>query len=336
MLQISKRFEFAAAHKYWDTTLSDTENIERYGIDAKGKYGHGHNFIVYVSLTGSVNPETGMIEELSAIKQRLEDKVFKLVDHRFLNILPLFKELQPTPEHCAEVLFSLCTSAYADQSALSVISVDLIETPKHKAKATRNGTISTIRSNGVQISLKTNAIPSDGRHITQEYLKRFDAITHTETSLDSIFALSKDILPVYKLEREQDSYIEGLSQEDHFLVLKKTLRATHCLQNPHLSDADNDDIFGKCQFVHGHDFDITVILKDSLLTPEDAQKKLSDSLDAWQYKSLNEEVPELQGKLCSCETIIYVLKDKFSALFSESLKTIVLQETPNNIFELSC
>lgn len=335
MIQISKRFEFAAAHKYWDDSISEEENLLRYGIDAKGKYGHGHNFIVYVSLSGHVNPDTGMIEELSNIKYDLEKAVFNVVDHRFLNGLKEFEDMLPTPENIVKVLFELCSYVYTNRT-LDVSSVELIESPAHKAIRTKNSTTSIIRLEGVQVSLISKEKKNDGRHINQETIKTLSSLRKTSSSLQYLLAEANKKYNVLSVKKEYDTYEEEVSQSSTFIHIHKILRATHCLQNPKLSESDNDDIFGRCQFVHGHDFDIRISLENSDLTPEQAKEKLSDCLEPWQYKSLNEEVPELAGKLCSCETIIFILKENFLKTFGSSLKKIVLQETPNNRFELRC
>jgi 6-pyruvoyltetrahydropterin/6-carboxytetrahydropterin synthase len=98
---ISKKVEFSASHFCRSPQLTDAENDRVYGA-AANPLGHGHNYVVEVSIEGEPDPVTGMILDLKHLKEILEDKVLNVYDHRLLNreVEP-FDRLVPTVENIA-------------------------------------------------------------------------------------------------------------------------------------------------------------------------------------------------------------------------------------------
>src|SRR5262245_44666934 len=84
---ITRRAEFAAAHRLSSPRLSDRENARLYGPCAH-KGGHGHNYVLEVTLRGEVDPETGMLIDLKKLKAVIEREVIAKCDHRNLNADP--------------------------------------------------------------------------------------------------------------------------------------------------------------------------------------------------------------------------------------------------------
>jgi len=103
---ITKKFEFSASHRYWRDNWSEEKNNKIFGL-CTGVYGHGHNYELHVSITGKVDLETGMIINLSDLKKYVNE-ILKDFDHKYLNLdTPYFKEIIPTTENIANVLFDL-------------------------------------------------------------------------------------------------------------------------------------------------------------------------------------------------------------------------------------
>jgi 6-pyruvoyltetrahydropterin/6-carboxytetrahydropterin synthase len=98
---ISKKVEFSASHICRSPQLTDAENDRVYGA-AANPLGHGHNYVVEVSIEGEPDPVTGMILDLKHLKEILEDKVLNVYDHRLLNreVEP-FDRMVPTVENIA-------------------------------------------------------------------------------------------------------------------------------------------------------------------------------------------------------------------------------------------
>ena len=103
---ITKKFEFSASHRYWRKEWSEEENTKRFG-KCTSPYGHGHNYEVYVTVSGKIDPVTGMIINLTDLKKHV-NVVIEKFDHKFLNLdTPYFKTDIPTTENIARVLFQL-------------------------------------------------------------------------------------------------------------------------------------------------------------------------------------------------------------------------------------
>lgn len=92
---------FSAAHRLALPTLSYEENCAIYGKCAR-PHGHGHNYHLEVTVKGEIDARTGMIVELGALHQVLDDYVVEPFDHNFLNKdIPYFAEVVPTAENIA-------------------------------------------------------------------------------------------------------------------------------------------------------------------------------------------------------------------------------------------
>ncbi len=98
---ITRKVEFSASHICRSPQLSDEENERIYGPSANPR-GHGHNFVVEVSLRGDPDPLTGMVFDLKEMKDVLNREVVEPYDHRFLNYeVPPFDRIVPTTENIA-------------------------------------------------------------------------------------------------------------------------------------------------------------------------------------------------------------------------------------------
>lgn len=98
---ITRRVEFSASHVCRVPRLSDEENRALYGA-ASNPHGHGHNYVVEVTLAGDPEPETGMVFDLKRLKDMLQREVVEPMDHRFLNReVPPFDTVVPTVENLA-------------------------------------------------------------------------------------------------------------------------------------------------------------------------------------------------------------------------------------------
>jgi 6-pyruvoyltetrahydropterin/6-carboxytetrahydropterin synthase len=98
---ITRKVEFSASHMCRNPQLSDEENRKLFGASAN-PHGHGHNYVVEVSLAGDPDPVTGMVLDLKELKEILKRHVVEPYDHRFLNyeVTP-FDHVVPTTENIA-------------------------------------------------------------------------------------------------------------------------------------------------------------------------------------------------------------------------------------------
>jgi len=98
---ITRKVEFSASHVCRNAGLSDEENARIFGL-AANPHGHGHNYVVEVSLMGDPDPVTGMVLDLKELKEILTREIVDPYDHRFLNyeVSPFDREI-PTTENIA-------------------------------------------------------------------------------------------------------------------------------------------------------------------------------------------------------------------------------------------
>ncbi len=98
---ITRKFEFSASHVCARPELSPEENRRLYG-EAANPHGHGHNYVVEVTLRGEPDPVNGMVLDLKQLKDILNREVVEPFDHRFLNyeVAP-FDKVVPTVENIA-------------------------------------------------------------------------------------------------------------------------------------------------------------------------------------------------------------------------------------------
>jgi 6-pyruvoyltetrahydropterin/6-carboxytetrahydropterin synthase len=101
---LTRRYSFAASHRLYSATLSDAENQRIYGKCAN-PYGHGHNYVIEVTLSGPVDPATGMIANLADLDAYVDQHVLADFDHRYMNEeIAAFKTTVPTTENlCIEI-----------------------------------------------------------------------------------------------------------------------------------------------------------------------------------------------------------------------------------------
>jgi 6-pyruvoyltetrahydropterin/6-carboxytetrahydropterin synthase len=103
-IELGRRYCFAASHRLHSKKLSTEENSRVYG-KCNNPYGHGHNYVVEISVSGPVDPATGMIANLADLDGFVEREVIEAFDHRSLNEeVAAFRDKVPTTENvCIEI-----------------------------------------------------------------------------------------------------------------------------------------------------------------------------------------------------------------------------------------
>jgi 6-pyruvoyltetrahydropterin/6-carboxytetrahydropterin synthase len=103
-IELGRRYHFAASHRLHSPVLSEAENNQLYG-KCNNPYGHGHNYIVEVHVSGEVDPATGMIASLADLDSFVEREVLEPFDHKSLNEdVAAFRAIVPTTENlCMEI-----------------------------------------------------------------------------------------------------------------------------------------------------------------------------------------------------------------------------------------
>lgn len=84
-VRVTRRAHFCAAHRLFREDWSDEQNREVFG-DCSNPNWHGHNYILDVTVEGPVDPDTGFVMDLKALKHAMSARVVDDVDHRNLNL----------------------------------------------------------------------------------------------------------------------------------------------------------------------------------------------------------------------------------------------------------
>ena len=85
MIYITRRERFNAAHRVSREEWSDEKNYEVFGKCANKNW-HGHNFELFVTVKGEVNPETGFVINLKELSEILKHRIIEKIDHKNLNL----------------------------------------------------------------------------------------------------------------------------------------------------------------------------------------------------------------------------------------------------------
>lgn len=105
LVLLTKRIEFAAAHRYLRPEWDEAKNRAVFG-HCYNPPAHGHNYLLEVTVAGEIDPKTGMVVNLFDLKRVLLDMIEEF-DHKNLNLdMPYFKDRIPTSENFAHVLWA--------------------------------------------------------------------------------------------------------------------------------------------------------------------------------------------------------------------------------------
>ncbi|GAB4323970.1 MAG: hypothetical protein Kow0074_16510 [Candidatus Zixiibacteriota bacterium] len=113
MIAVTRRAYFCSGHRYWRNDWSAEKNREVFGACAN-EHGHGHNYMLDVTLEGEVDPKTGMVINLTELDQVVQERIIARLDHRNLNMdIPELAGQIPTTEVLARFIFEQLDGAFS-------------------------------------------------------------------------------------------------------------------------------------------------------------------------------------------------------------------------------
>ncbi len=266
---IDRRAQFSASHRYWLPELDAAENQRRFGACSRFP-GHGHNYVLYVSIAGEID-RYGMVQNLSRVKQVIKDEVTSQLNYAYLNdAWSEFQQTLPTTENIAKVIWQRL------EPHLPLVNIKLYEHPE---------------------------LWADYR--------------------------GKDM--------------------EASLTVKTHFSAAHRLALPHLSLAENTEIYGKCARVngHGHNYHLEVTVtgnieaRTGMLVDLGALQQVIDEyvVEPFDHTFLNKDIAYFERVVPTAENIALhiaqLLRSPVAQLGVELTK-INLIESPNNSCEIDC
>lgn len=128
MVLLTQQFEFSAAHRLHCPELSDEENRRIFG-KCNNASGHGHNYLLDVTVAGEPDAASGALVPLPKLEQIIRETVIEPLDHKHLNHdVDQFRNLNPSVENIARVIWGMLAPHMPPGARLH--SVRVYETPK--------------------------------------------------------------------------------------------------------------------------------------------------------------------------------------------------------------
>jgi 6-pyruvoyltetrahydropterin/6-carboxytetrahydropterin synthase len=107
----SRRYRLSASHRLHTSAFSEEQNRAVYG-KCNNPHGHGHNYVVEITVGGPVSRETGMVCDMVELDACVRREVVDRFDHSNLNIDPLFQDRVPTTENLCMEVYRLLAAAF--------------------------------------------------------------------------------------------------------------------------------------------------------------------------------------------------------------------------------
>jgi 6-pyruvoyltetrahydropterin/6-carboxytetrahydropterin synthase len=124
---ITRRETFNAAHKLWQPTWSDEKNNEVFGRCANKNW-HGHNFVLFVTVCGDPDPETGFVMNLKDLSTIIKHEVTEKLDHKNLNLdVPFLEGIMASTENIVIAIWEILEPKIAIYGA-ALAKLKLVET----------------------------------------------------------------------------------------------------------------------------------------------------------------------------------------------------------------
>jgi len=125
---VTRRVSFSAAHRVHNPALSDEENARLFGKCNNPNW-HGHNYTLYISVEGEIDPKTGYVFDLSKVKEIAEREILSVVDHRNFNLdVEFMRDVIPTTENIVVAFWKILAPRLAPARLTRLV---LWETENH-------------------------------------------------------------------------------------------------------------------------------------------------------------------------------------------------------------
>lgn len=133
MVYLTRRERFNAAHRLFKKEWSDEKNFEVFGKCSNPNW-HGHNYTLFVTIKGELNPETGFVINIKQLSKIVKERVIEKIDHKNLNIDVDFMQGKiPTSENIAIAIWNEIESDIKNLNA-ELHCVKVIETENNSVE----------------------------------------------------------------------------------------------------------------------------------------------------------------------------------------------------------
>jgi 6-pyruvoyltetrahydropterin/6-carboxytetrahydropterin synthase len=107
MVYVTRRETFSASHRLYNPALSEARNFELFDKCASPN-GHGHNYVLEVTVVGEPEDETGYVIDMKKLKEIIRNEIISRVDHKHLNYdVDFLKGINPTSENVVKAVWNV-------------------------------------------------------------------------------------------------------------------------------------------------------------------------------------------------------------------------------------
>jgi 6-pyruvoyltetrahydropterin/6-carboxytetrahydropterin synthase len=131
---LSRRYRISASHRLHSTAFTDEENQSIYG-KCNNPYGHGHNYVIQVTVSGPVDEVTGMVCDLASLDRSVQTKVIDRFD--LTNLNECFFDKVPTTENLCIAIYHLLAEDFAHARLVSA-DLDHVSLERVRVEETAN------------------------------------------------------------------------------------------------------------------------------------------------------------------------------------------------------
>jgi 6-pyruvoyltetrahydropterin/6-carboxytetrahydropterin synthase len=117
MIYITRKEHFNAAHKLFNPAWSEEQNNATFGKCANKNW-HGHNYDLYVTVKGEINPDTGFVVNLKDLSTVIRTDVTEILDHKNLNIDVKGMPIMPSTENVAIFIWNILAPKIKEMGAV--------------------------------------------------------------------------------------------------------------------------------------------------------------------------------------------------------------------------
>jgi 6-pyruvoyltetrahydropterin/6-carboxytetrahydropterin synthase len=103
---LTRRYMFSASHRLHSEEMSERENRATYG-KCNNPFGHGHNYMLEVTVSGEIDDQTGMVCNLVDLDGFVHAQILERYGHQNLNLLTEFARQVPTTENLCIAIFEI-------------------------------------------------------------------------------------------------------------------------------------------------------------------------------------------------------------------------------------
>lgn len=129
MIHITRRETFNAAHNLFNPAWSVEKNFEVFGPCSRV---HGHNWELFVTVAGEVNPEIGYVMDLKILRDVLREHIISKLDHMYINQdVAFMKDILPSTENVAIGIWNIIEPILKKDHGVKLYKLKLTETANH-------------------------------------------------------------------------------------------------------------------------------------------------------------------------------------------------------------